>query len=116
MTAHKIYGPRGIARHSLFRRDLPEAIRAEVCKTFLLQSLAFSRYILAAPRIARSSDSVAPEVKTISLSEAPIAAAIWWRASSTAASAFQPNTRLHEAAGGPIGTRVGGSKASAQEA
>jgi hypothetical protein len=38
------------------------------------------------------SDSVAPEVKTISFSEAPMAAATCARAASTAASASQPNT------------------------
>jgi hypothetical protein len=58
----------------------------------------FWRYIRAAPRIARSSDSVAPLVKTISLSPAFIAAATWWRASSTAASASQPKTWLRDAA------------------
>ena len=41
--------------------------------------------------MARLSDSVAPEVKTISLSDAPISAATCLRAFSTAASAFQPN-------------------------
>ena len=58
----------------------------------------FWRYIRAAPRIARSSDSVAPLVKTISLSAAFIADATWWRASSTAASASHPKTWFREAA------------------
>ncbi len=48
--------------------------------------------------MARLSDSVAPEVKTISLSEAPMSAATCLRACSTAASAFQPNAWLRDAA------------------
>ncbi len=44
------------------------------------------------------SDSVAPEVKTISFSEAPRACASAARAASTAASASQPKTCWREAA------------------
>jgi hypothetical protein len=40
--------------------------------------------------MARLSDSVAPEVKMISLSDAPISSATCLRAFSTAASAFHP--------------------------
>ena len=56
------------------------------------------RYIAATPLMARLFDSVAPEVKMISLPLAPIRAATWSRASSTAASAFQPNGWLRLAA------------------
>ena len=48
--------------------------------------------------MARLSDSVAPEVKTISLSDAPISSATCLRAFSTAASAFQPKAWLRDAA------------------
>ncbi len=51
----------------------------------------FSRYIRAAPLMARLSDSVAPLVKTISRAVAPISPAICLRAASTASSACQPN-------------------------
>ena len=44
----------------------------------------------AAPLIARLSDSVAPDVQTISLPDAPISAPTWSRAASTAFSAVQP--------------------------
>ena len=44
----------------------------------------------AAPLIAMLFASVAPEVKTISRGSAPIRAAMWARASSTAASAARP--------------------------
>jgi hypothetical protein len=40
--------------------------------------------------IARLFDSVAPEVKTISRSSAPISRATWWRAASTAAATSLP--------------------------
>ncbi len=53
---------------------------------------------LAAPLIARLSDSVAPEVKTISLPLPPMSAATCSRARSTAASAYQPNAWLRLAA------------------
>ena len=46
----------------------------------------------AAPLMAMLLASVAPEVKMISLTSAPISAATWARASSTAASAFRPMT------------------------
>ncbi len=45
----------------------------------------------AAPIIARLLDSVAPDVKTISLESAPISLASFSRAASTANSAFWPN-------------------------
>ena len=61
----------------------------------------------ATPRIARLSDSVAPLVKTTSLSCALSAEAIWWRASSTAASASQPKTWLREAALPKISVKYG---------
>ena len=69
--------------------------------------LPFWRYIRAAPRIARSSDSVAPDVNTISLSAAFIAAATWCRASSTAASASHPKTWLREAAFPNVSVKYG---------
>src|SRR3989441_7316954 len=51
----------------------------------------FSRYISATPLRARLIDSVPPDVKTISFgSRAPISAASWLRAVSTAASASHP--------------------------
>ena len=48
--------------------------------------------------MARLSDSVAPEVKTISLPLAPMSAATCSRASSTAFSAVQPKLWLRLAA------------------
>ncbi len=48
--------------------------------------------------MARLFDSVAPEVQTSSRAVAPIRAATWARASSTAASARQPKAWLLEAA------------------
>ena len=57
----------------------------------------FSLKSRATPRIARLSDSVAPEVKTISFAEAFIARATCSRAASTAASASQPKTWPREA-------------------
>jgi hypothetical protein len=57
-----------------------------------------SAYISATPLIARLIDSVDPDVKTISLGEAPIRDAIRVRAVSTASSAFQPNGWLRLAA------------------
>src|SRR3989304_8547626 len=47
--------------------------------------------------MARLSDSVAPEVQTISLGSAPISAATFARASSTASSACQPKACEREA-------------------
>src|SRR3990170_6855300 len=52
--------------------------------------LPFSRYISATPLMARLSDSVAQEVKMISLGLAWMSAAICSRAVSTAFSASQP--------------------------
>ena len=49
-----------------------------------------SAYISATPLMARLSDSVAPLVKTISFSEAPMRAATFFRATFTASSASQP--------------------------
>ena len=46
----------------------------------------------AAPRIARLSDSVAPDVKTISSGCAPTSAATCARPSATACAASWPNT------------------------
>ena len=59
--------------------------------TTVMMWLPFSRYMWAAPLIARLSDSVAPLVKTISFAVAPISAATCLRATSTASSACQPN-------------------------
>src|SRR5947207_3819025 len=60
--------------------------------TVVTMWLPFSRYISATPLMARLMDSVPPDVKTSSFaSRAPIRRASCARASSTAASASQPN-------------------------
>ncbi|MNU00728.1 hypothetical protein D3C72_2439370 [compost metagenome] len=60
--------------------------------------LPFSAYISATPLMERLVDSVAPEVKRISLPEAPISLATLSRACSTASSASQPKAWLRLAA------------------
>ena len=60
--------------------------------------LPFSLYISATPSSARLLLSVAPLVKMISLSVAPMSSATCARAFSTAASAVQPNSWLRLAA------------------
>src|SRR5215469_12381250 len=55
-----------------------------------------SRYISAMPLRARLLDSVAPEVKMISLEVAPMSLAICSRAFSVAFSASQPKERSEE--------------------
>jgi hypothetical protein len=52
--------------------------------------LFFDLWKLAIPLTIKLFDSVAPDVNTTSLGPAPINAATWLRASSTAASASQP--------------------------
>ena len=66
--------------------------------TAVIRWLPFSRYIWATPLIARLLASVEPLVQRISLGCAPISCATWLRASSTAASAVQPNAWLRLAA------------------
>ena len=66
--------------------------------TWVMMWFPRSRYISAMPLIARLFDSVAPEVKMISLAVAPISLAICSRAFSTAASASHPNEWLRLAA------------------
>src|SRR2546430_3588718 len=69
-------------RHTRFDCDWS----SDVCSSDL-----FSRYISATPLRARLIDSVPPDVNTISFgSRAPISAASWLRAVSTAASASHP--------------------------
>ena len=58
----------------------------------------FDRSASNAPKIARLFDSVAPEVKMISLGSAPITRAIWTRARVVASSARQPKACVREAA------------------
>ncbi len=66
--------------------------------TSVMMWLPFSRYMWAAPLIARLFDSVAPLVKTISFAVAPISAATCLRATSTASSACHPKEWLRLAA------------------
>ncbi len=65
-----------------------------MCPRHLPEPAGFFSYINAAPRSARLFDSVAPDVKMISLSVAPTTAATCSRAASTAASASQPKLWL----------------------
>ncbi len=74
------------------------SITALCSVTTVIRWLPFSRYMWAAPLIARLSDSVAPLVKTISLAVAPIRSATCLRATSTASSACHPNEWLRLAA------------------
>ncbi len=74
------------------------SITALCSVTHVMMWLPFSRYISAAPLIARLSDSVAPLVKTISFAFAPMRSATCLRALSTASSASHPNGWLRLAA------------------
>jgi hypothetical protein len=79
--------------------ELLASVRIALCSvTWVMMWLPRSRYISAMPLRARLLDSVAPEVKMISLAVAPMSLAIWPRAISTADSASQPNWWLRLAA------------------
>ena len=66
--------------------------RVALCSVFcVIRCLPRVLLNCAAPLMARLLPSVAPEVHTISFGSAPIRAATWPRASSTACSAAQPN-------------------------
>ena len=56
------------------------------------------RAAVTAPKSARLSDSVAPDVKMISFGSALIVRATWTRAFVTASSALQPKACVREAA------------------
>src|SRR5256712_9715685 len=72
-------------------RRLATSMPARCSMTVVTMWFPFSRYISATPLRARLIDSVPPDVNTISLgSGAPISAASWLRAVSTAASASHP--------------------------
>ena len=64
----------------------------------VIRWLPFWRYIAATPLMARLFASVEPLVQRISFGLAPSSWATWLRASSTAASAVQPNAWLRLAA------------------
>ena len=72
-------------------RRLATSRPARCSMTVVTMWFPFSRYISATPLRARLIDSVPPDVNTISFgSRAPISAASWLRAVSTAASASHP--------------------------
>ena len=68
-----------------------------LCSVFIVtMCLPFLALKCAAPLIARLSDSVAPEVQTISRGSAPSTSATSFLAFSTRSSACQPNGWLRE--------------------
>ncbi len=89
---------RYVTRKPSFSRRLQVSMTALCSVTAVMMWSPFSRYIDAAPLIARLSDSVAPLVKTISFALAPMRSATCLRPCSTASSASQPYLWLRLAA------------------